>query len=199
MQVDSHLTTPVSTQLSMQGGAPKIGGIIGLFGLAGGIGYSIFLGSKIWSDFDKGVAQKEDNAPAVLTAGIVVFFALAALLSLPVWINTFRGLLKLGIMNIFVVGALIGMGVLCLSLNQRYTGGLQQIDETSARCPNGQILRRSAENNCQINVGQCTGDNKLTNVWKWWEIPTLAIGGSVFAVAWFGLLYLYVKKGKSML
>lgn len=199
MQVDSHLTTPVSTQLPIKGGASKIAGIIGLLGLAGGIGYSIFLGSTIWSDFDKGVAQKEDNAPVVLTAGIVVFFALAALLSLPVWINLFFGLIKLGVMNIIVVGALIGMAILCLSLNQRFEGGLQKIDDNSARCPDGQVLTKSAENNCQINVGQCTGDNKLTNVWKWWEIPALTIGGSVFALGWFGLVYLYIKKGKSLL
>ena len=199
MQVDSHLTTPVSTQLPIKGGAPKIGGIIGLLGLAGGIGYSIFVGSKIWSDFDKGIAQKEDNAPVVLTAGFVVFFALAALLSLPVWINLFWGLLKLGVINIVVVAALIGMALLCLSLNKRYQGELHTIDEHSARCPDGQILTRTAENNCQLHVSECTGDNKLTNIWKWWEIPALTIGGGVFALGWVGLVYLYIKKGKSLL
>ena len=192
MQVETVNMPPI------QGGA-NIAGIMGLAALGGGIGYSIFLGSKIWSDFDKGKAQQENNAPVVLTAGIFVFAAVGVLISYPVWVNLLFGLAKLGVMNLIAVGALGGLIAVCISLNQRYEGGLHKIDEMTARCPNGQVLRRSASNQCRLDLSECTGDNKLTNVFKWWEIPALTIGGSVFALGWFGLVYLYIKKGKSLI
>ena len=185
----------------IQGGSAatkKLTSAFGLLLLGGGIGLNIAAGSKIWHDFNKGNAQKEKDAPAILMMAIVIVFAMIVFVTFPVWTGLLRGFMGLGTPRLIAGGILFGLALVGLSLRSRFVGELFPIDEDTARCPNGTEIRKTAENNCKLSIDQCPGEIKLTSVWKWWEIPGMALGGSIVFLAWVYLVYIFFKRKGNM-
>jgi len=189
----------------------KLGlGGVALFGLAALLGWQIYASGTIWNEHDTKTKFDKDSEKyradktehRFIMPTIILILSMMVVLSSSIIFRFFKGLMLMGMTRLLSVGILIGLLILNLNLRARYTGDLVPMDEDSARCPDGTILRKSAANNCQLQVSQCPNikeNIKLKSVWSWWEIPSLAIGGSFFLVGWLVYIVMTLKsKGKNL-
>ena len=148
---------------------------------------------------------------------IIIIIGLIVVCSSSILLRFFYGFIKLGPTRLIAIGLLSGLLLLNLWLRSRYTGELVHVDDDTARCPGGTTMKKSSANNCKLELRNCPEIkkcdalsglektkckekiSKLKSVWSWWEIPTLAIGGSAVLVGWLIYTILTIKtKGKNL-
>ncbi len=200
-------------------------GIIALFGTLVLLGWQVVASSTIWSEHNSKIKLDKDD-PKYRGSGkphrfimptIIIILGLIVVCGSSIILRFFYGFVKLGPTRLIAIGLLVGLLILNLWLRARYTGELVMVDDDTARCPGGTTMKKSAANNCKLELRNCpdikkcdalSGKEKATcmqnitkmkSVWSWWEIPTLAIGGSAVFVGWLIYTFATLKtRGKNL-
>jgi hypothetical protein len=156
-------------------------GIIGLVGTLGMIVWQLIAASVIWHEHrtkrpipkNHPDYRPHNEAHRFIMPTIIIASVLAFVMTSSLTLRTLLGLAKMGPTRLAGAVILGFMIYLNISLRARYT----EPDEKNG----------------------CPQSTKLTSVWRWWEIPALAMGSGCLVVLWGATIYMVVQSKGELL